>query len=136
DYVTRGQMAAFIDRALGLPTGPPTPFTDSAGTFEQNIRNLYAAGITTGCRPTLYCTDDYVTRGQMAAFIDRALGLPTGPPTPFTDSAGTFEQNIRDLFAAGITTGCGATLYCTDDYVTREQMALFLFRALAETWLD
>jgi S-layer family protein len=135
DFVTRGQMAAFLDRALALPEGGPSGFVDDAGIFRQNIANLKAAGITTGCAPDRFCTDDFVTRAQMAAFLDRALDLPDGGPTPFTDDDGTFEQNIANLFLAEITTGCAPDRFCTDDFVTRAQMAAFLERALADDWL-
>jgi hypothetical protein len=41
------------------------------------IESLAAAGITQGCNPPLndrFCPDKSVTRGQMAAFLARALG--------------------------------------------------------------
>jgi len=135
DYVTRGQMAAFLDRALDLPAAGPAGFIDDAGTFQQNIWNLKEAEITTGCAWNRYCPDDFVTRGQMAAFLDRALDLPAAGPAGFIDDAGTFQQNIWNLFAAGITTGCASDRYCTNDFVTRAQMALFLERALADDWM-
>lgn len=45
--------------------------------FFQFIEALRAAGITTGCStpPPLYCPDAPVTRGQMAVFLSKALGL-------------------------------------------------------------
>jgi len=134
DYVTRGQMAAFIDRALELPDAGPAGFNDDSGSFQQNIWNLKAADITTGCARNRYCTDDYVTRGEMAAFIDRALELPDAGPAGFNDDGGIFQQNIWNLKAAGITTGCAHDRFCTDDYVTRAQMAAFLERALGDDW--
>jgi uncharacterized protein YkwD len=79
DYVTRAQMAAFITRALDLPPGRGADFADDNGSsFEADIEALATAGITTGCNPpsnTEFCPDDYVTRGQMAAFLARALDL-------------------------------------------------------------
>jgi len=76
--VTRGQMAAFLVRALEL-TGPGPTFTDTAGSiYEQDIGKLAAAGITLGCNPPVndkFCPNVVVTRGQMAAFLVRALGL-------------------------------------------------------------
>jgi hypothetical protein len=52
-------------------------FTDDNGnTFEMDTTWLYQEGITKGCNPpdnTEYCPNDYVTRGQMAAFLRRAL---------------------------------------------------------------
>jgi hypothetical protein len=77
--VTRGEMAAFLVRALGLTDdGGGNLFTDDDGhLFESSIDRLGAAGITAGCNPPAndrFCPDDYVTRGQMAAFLRRALG--------------------------------------------------------------
>jgi S-layer homology domain len=45
--------------------------------FFQYIEALKASGITGGCNasPPLYCPDDPVTRGQMAVFLAKALGL-------------------------------------------------------------
>jgi S-layer homology domain len=80
DHVTRGQMAAFLRRALSLPATTTNYFTDDKGSiFVADINALAAAGITKGCNPptnTHYCPDDHVTRGQMAAFLDRGLALP------------------------------------------------------------
>ncbi len=45
--------------------------------FFQFIEALRASGITGGCNaaPPLYCPDSPVTRGQMAVFLAKALGL-------------------------------------------------------------
>ena len=51
-----------------------TSTTDDDGTtHEPNINRVRAAGITTGCTATTYCPKQPVTRGQMAAFLFRAL---------------------------------------------------------------
>jgi hypothetical protein len=77
--VTRGQMAAFLVRALDPPaSGPLMDFSDADGSvFKSDIERLAAAGITAGCNPPVndrFCPDQPVTRGQMAAFLVRALG--------------------------------------------------------------
>ena len=130
--VTRGQMAAFINRSLGLPAAGTSPFADISGsTFEDDINRLFAAGITIGTSPTTFSPDDPMTRGQMAAFINRALSLPAAASGPFTDIATTsFVADINALFAAGITTGTSNTTYSPNDPVTRSQEAGFLTRAL------
>jgi hypothetical protein len=76
--VTRGQMAAFLVRALHLTNnGGGNHFIDDNGsTFEADIAKLAAAGITKGCNPPTnnrFCPSTAVTRGQMAAFLHRAL---------------------------------------------------------------
>ena len=129
--VTRGQMAAFLNRALGLPSAPSAGFVDTIGhTFEDDIDRVAAAGITQGRTPTTYGPEDPVTRGQMAAFLARALNLPVAPRYGFTDTLGhTFEDEIDRVAAAGITLGVTATTYAPDDVVNRGQMASFLARA-------
>jgi hypothetical protein len=70
-------MAAFLNRALDLPVGTPGVFVDDDGSvFESDIEALAEAGVTRGCNPPTnnrFCPDDPVTRGQMAAFLNRAL---------------------------------------------------------------
>jgi hypothetical protein len=143
DPVTRGQMAAFLVRALDLPAATSSPFVDSSGVFADAIDRLAAAGITKGCNPplnNLFCPSDTVTRGQMAAFLARALTLPAGSGDAFTDDDGSvFEASIEAMGAAGITRGCNPPTndrYCPGTVVTREQMATFLTRGLGLTPID
>jgi hypothetical protein len=76
DHATRGQLAAFLTRALGLNERLQGAFTDDDGSpFEADIERLAALGITHGCGPGHYCPDGHLTRGQLAAFLTRALGL-------------------------------------------------------------
>jgi len=139
--VTRGQMAAFLVRALKLPATSTDFFSDDDGSvFEANINRLAASGITKGCNPsegnTKYCPDGKVTRGQMAAFLVRAFSYADdGGGGLFTDTAESiFASNIDRLATAGVTKGCnpaeGNTRYCPNDLVKRDQMASFLARAL------
>ncbi|MEZ5245733.1 MAG: S-layer homology domain-containing protein [Acidimicrobiales bacterium] len=131
--VTRGQMAAFLNRALHLPPATtPSGFTDDdTNIHEGAIEAIRAEGITTGCAPTRYCPDEPVTRGQMAAFLNRALHLPPATqPSGFTDTTGTFRDDIERLRHAGITTGTSPTTYSPHRPVTRAEMATFLMRAL------
>ncbi|HEY6628242.1 MAG TPA: S-layer homology domain-containing protein [Acidimicrobiia bacterium] len=85
-HVSRGEMAAFLVRALGLvqSSGPNLFIDDDGSTFELAINRLATAGITKGCNPPVndrFCPNDFVTRGQMAAFLSRALLLtPIKPP--------------------------------------------------------
>ncbi len=56
------------------------------------------------------------------------------PAFPLVDAKfSPFKSDIEWVFNAGITTGCSAERYCPDGYVTREQMASFLARALKLT---
>ena len=61
------------------PAPATADFNDVPTThpFFQFIEALKASGITGGCQasPPLYCPDNPVTRGQMAVFLAKALGL-------------------------------------------------------------
>jgi hypothetical protein len=131
--VTRGEMAAFLVRSLGLAPVAGDSFTDDDGSFaEADIEALLAAGVTTGCSANAFCPDRVVTRGEMAAFLVRGFGLAEGTGDSFMDDDGSFfEADIEALVAAGVTSGCSATSFCPGAPVTREQMAAFLIRALA-----
>ena len=144
DPVTRGQMSVFIER--GINDGnftPPACQGDVFGdvglgnTFCGFIEQFFADGITSGCAPGLYCPQDSVTRAQMAVFLLRAMfGANHVPPAPtgvFTDVPVDFwaASWIEQLAAKGITSGCGEGIYCPDDPVTRDQMAVFVVRTFA-----
>ena len=47
--------------------------------FFQYVEALAAAGITSGCGGGNFCPDAAVTRGQMAVFLAKALGLHWAP---------------------------------------------------------
>jgi hypothetical protein len=131
--VSREQMAAFLARALELPATDEDFFTDDeSSTFEVSINRVAAAGISLGCAEGKYCPKRTVTRGEMAAFLARALELPATEVDYFTDDDGTFETSINRVAEAGITSGCTATRYCPNANVTRGQMAAFLHRALGD----
>ena len=59
---------------------PATASFDDVPTdhpYFQFVEALKAAGITSGCgdSPPLFCVDAPITRGQMAVFLSKALGL-------------------------------------------------------------
>jgi hypothetical protein len=150
-----GATFSFIPTLGGMHTVTAVPTDDSGShgpvsvttnvltdietsTFVLDILWLADNGITAGCNPPTndqFCPGKNVTRGQMAAFLVRALKLTDdGGGNTFTDDDGSvFEDDIAKLAAAGITTGCNAagTEFCPGKSVTRGQMAAFLRRASA-----
>ncbi|HVR79950.1 MAG TPA: S-layer homology domain-containing protein [Acidimicrobiia bacterium] len=121
---------------------PATQFTDTSGhLFATAIEWLADEGITQGCNPpanTMFCPDDRVTRGQMAAFLVRAFNYTDngGGDLFIDDNNSVFENAIDRLATAGVTQGCNPpnnTRYCPNDLVTRGQMAAFLGRAFNYT---
>ena len=134
--VTRGQVASFLVRALGLPPSDVDQFTDDdESPHEDDINSLVAAGITKGCNPpenTEFCPTRSVTRGEIATFLVRGFGyeIPVGVDTFTDDDHSIFEANIEALAAAGITKGCGEDRFCPENAIKRSNLAVFLVRAL------
>ena len=139
--VTRGQMAAFLTRALDLPASSADRFVDDdTSVFEADVQALARAGITGGCGRSShrrFCPADLVTRGQMAAFMTRAFDLPASRRDRFRDDdTSVFEKDVQALAAAGVTVGCNPPTndrFCPHAPVTRAQMATFLHRS--RDWL-
>ncbi len=55
----------------------------NSNVFCTNVRRLAQLSITFGCGSGLYCPNDFVTRGQMAAFMDRLSQANTTADIPF-----------------------------------------------------
>jgi hypothetical protein len=121
--------------AIAGPTGlephGPGGFTDTAGnTHGANIAKVATAGITGGYPDGTFRPDGYVSRAQMAAFLQRAIHLPDANGRTFPDVIGSVhEPAVRAVAAAGITTGDANGNYRPGDIVTRGQLAAFLVRA-------
>ena len=72
------KMAVRWTRQVSPAPGEAT-FADvpTSHPFFQFIEALSRSGITAGCNPTpaMYCPEQPITRGQMAVFLAKALGL-------------------------------------------------------------
>ena len=109
------------------------------------VMAIYNVQITAGCsqEPPMYCPENNVTREQMAVFIIRAMEeVPLDGYCGATDifSDVSFDRwsckYIKRLVELEITAGIGQGMFGPEDVVTREQMAVFMTRALDEVPLD
>lgn len=151
--VTRAQMATFVVSALqhinhaagGLPVGYTlTPYfqdVPASNPLFPFVQALADSGITNGCQasPPLFCPNTTITQGQMAKFMIigwmRANNLSsfTYSQTPyFTDvpPSDMFFSYIQKMMDLQIWTGCGASLYCESNTVSRSDMAPMVMRSL------
>ena len=138
DWLTRGQVAAFLRRNLSAPTVTEDHFTDDAGSeFEEDINALAAIGVAFGCTESEFCVSDPLTRAEMAEFLVRAYDYANPEAEDFfvDDTGNRFAASIDALRAAGVTRGCNPpdnTNYCPESPLTRAEMATFLARAIGE----
>ena len=115
-------------------SAPAAGFSDTTATDVDCIKMF---GITQGTSATTYEPAASIPRWQMALFIHRMF-VPTGLAAAgttavpaFTDTAdlsAEIQAAITALASHGITVGTTATTFGPNDNVTREQMALFLYR--------
>ena len=159
ENIRRDAMAAFIVRALfgdnpicqgGVSCESTQPYfkdVDQSQPFFRHIQKLYEAGITKGWPDGTYRPYEPIKRDAMAAFLIRALGYGDNPICSggvpcentqpyFMDVSPThpFYKHIQKLKELGITRGCrqDPPMYCPDSYVTRDAMAVFLYRAFGQ----
>ncbi len=132
--VTRAQFATFLYRMLCEPDADSAaPFDDlvDGAFYRAAVDWLWDAGFTTGKPGNIYDPNGLLTRGELAAFLFRLVGEPTGAAAnPFVDvdRARFFAEPIDWLFAREITTGTSPTMFSPDGLVTRAQAVTFLYR--------
>jgi len=152
-----GRLVAFGSLAPDLVSGDTNAnwdvFVYENGFFDvssshwayQYIIEIFQMNITAGCSqdPLMYCPDENVSREEMAVFITR--GLNEVPPDGYCGTTNPFSdvgfdrwscKYVKRLVELGITSGIGNGLFCPEDTVTREQMAVFVTRALGEVPVD
>lgn len=140
DVVNRGSMSAFLFRLLNPGKAAPKcyarPFKDVpvGHTFCGSIQWAVDEGIAKGYPDGAYRPANKVTRGAMAAFLQRAS---SETPAPKCTSAPFRDVKASDIFCAvitwaksnGITHGVGdGSRYGTTQAVKRGSMASFLKR--------
>ena len=145
------------DRIRPLPAAQPR-FTDvpPQDLHATSIDRLAAAGIVqggVGGRPaTTYSPELGVTRAQMATFVNRAVAFAFGQDPAqagagaghtagvdyYTDDAdaAVHQLSINGITSRGISIGDGKDLYGPAMTITRDQMAAFLSRTLADLYED
>lgn len=135
--ITRGEMAAFIARALPLSATTGTPAYDDVDghLFEVAIDKLHTAGIAFGCDSNSFCPDRPLLREEMAELLVRAFGYDNPSNTDFfvDDNGNPFEESINKLANHGITVGCNPPAndrYCPARTLQRAEMATFFVRSM------
>jgi N-acetylmuramoyl-L-alanine amidase len=147
--ITRDQMAVYISRALAggeeyVPTGPAqATFPDVPAdhwAFDE-VEYAVANNVVQGYEDGNYHPDWELTRAQMAVFIARSVVTPTGeaglagydppdvPSFPDVPSGYWSYKHIEYCKERGIVAGYPDGTYKPTQYVTRDQMAVYLQRA-------
>lgn len=133
--MTRGQSAIFIGRSLGTDINnlPASPFVDVVPktTGYPYIVALTGEGVYS--KAVNFNPTDTLTRAQMAKILVEAYDLKGNSSSEFKDVATSYwaAQYINTLVATGITTGTSPTTYGPNEPVTRNQLSVFVSRAMS-----
>lgn len=100
----------------------PSGFCDvGPGPRADDITWLRDLGVTVGCAPGRFCSDDPVLRGEAASMLWRLHGAPE-PATraPFVDvfASDHFAGAVDWLWSEGLTTGTTPTTFSPDELLT------------------
>ena len=144
------QLSTGDTKAWTLHVGKSFTDVPTSQIFYKKIETIFHAGITTGCSTTQYCPSQNVPRSQMAIFLAKAIAGSAGAipvsgvvgATPYNCVAGgssaftdvlptdTFCRHVHYLAVQNVTAGCGSSMYCPNDLLSRLQMASFVAKAM------
>ena len=111
----------------------PLPFTDvPAGVwYEDAVRYVYENGLMAGTGADTFGPEAVTTRGQIVTILWRLAGSPqVNYLMDFddVDPAAWYAEAIRWAASEGIATGYGNGTFGPNDPITREQLAVMLYR--------
>ncbi|MFF1991068.1 NEAT domain-containing leucine-rich repeat protein [Bacillus mycoides] len=137
DNITRGQVASLVQRYLKLESKVEQKemFTDTKGhMFEQDIATVAQAGIMQGDGTGKFRPEGVLTRYEMSVVLQKVFQLNENKNNSenFTDvpTGHWAEGYVKALVDNNISKGDGNGNFLGDDFVTREQYAQFLYKAI------
>lgn len=125
-------LALCLSLALCLPVSAAA-FTDvPAGSwYASAVTQVSGGGVMAGTSASTFSPQQLVTRGMAATVLWRLSGSPApSGQTSFPDVAGWYYYADAAAWAAeqGIVTGYSSGKFGGGDIVTREQLAVMLYR--------
>lgn len=101
------------------------------GWAKESIEKLYEKGIISGREKDKYMPSENVSRAEFVKMLTIALGITERTEIPFKDVAETawYREYIEKAFAAGIIVGNADGTFCPDEPISRQDMAVIIYRA-------
>ena len=121
-----------------MTAGAEQPFTDVSedAWYSQAVNFCYFWGLMNGTGDGLFSPDAPLTRGMIVTILYRLENEPeVDSGNPFTDvSEGTwYTDAVKWAAANNIVSGYGGGLFGPDDDVTKEQLAVIIYRMALES---
>ena len=137
--IKRVDAAVFVARALELDinSAPNAGFTDVPKRALKEVNALKQAGITNGKTKSTFASDQEITRGELAVWLQKAYDLDARTKKlPFTDVSDRYQIAVSALVQNGITNGISETAFGTDQSAKRGDFALFIHRSHSDKRLE
>jgi len=111
----------------------PVAYLDVAASewFYADVQYMVQEGLMKGITDTAFSPNTFMTRSMLVTVLHRMAGSPAAADSAsFADvMAGSwYADAVSWANGAGIVTGYASGLFGTNDNVTREQIAVFLYR--------
>ncbi|WP_088007111.1 S-layer homology domain-containing protein [Indiicoccus explosivorum] len=134
EEIKRGDAAVILAKALGIqdPDAASSGFADVPDRAVLAINSLKQAGVVNGKTAVHFGFEDPLKRGEAALMLaDAGAYSLDGEPENFgfSDVSDRYRQAVAGLLEAGITQGETPTEFGTDEFITRGEFALFIYRA-------
>ena len=114
-------------------TTEPLPFSDvpDEAWYADAVRYAYKNGLMIGTNHTTFAPDTTTTRGMVATILWRMAGSPVvNYDMTYQDVASDayYAEAIRWATSVGILSGYSKTAFGPNDHISREQLAVMLYR--------
>ncbi|MDF2927024.1 MAG: hypothetical protein K0R57_5938 [Paenibacillaceae bacterium] len=110
-------------------------FTDLDGHWAaEDVERLASKLLLEGRETDRFAPDALITRAELATLLVRALGLVRyEPAAPFTDvmNSDWYAASVTTAQKAGLAEGYGDGSFRPDEFISREELAVFLSRMAA-----
>ena len=133
------QYAVVIDDKSHEPVDLPFNDVPEGYWAYDAIRYVYGEGLMAGTSGSTFNPEGATTRGQIVTILWRLAGNPVVNylmDYSDVDPAAYYAEAIRWATSEGIVGGYGGGLFGPDDAITREQMAVMLWRYVQHTGYD
>lgn len=122
-----------LDAALArLRGGRLFPFTDvpEDAWYREAVEYAHTNGLMAGTAGGTFAPDAGLTRGMLVTILHRMENRPAAPVSGFSDveSGKWYAEAINWAAANGIVVGYSDGRFGPDDSITREQLAVILYR--------
>ncbi|WP_019240708.1 MULTISPECIES: S-layer homology domain-containing protein [Bacillus] len=129
--IKRAEAAVMLAKVLefDIKAAPASGFKDVPKYAVEYVNALKEAGITSGKSETTFGSDDLITRGELAIWIQKGFKLTGSTEIPFTDVNSNYKEAVSALVSYDITSGISKKEFGTTHTAKRGDYAIFLNKA-------